>query len=263
MTLATRLAIAMILLVAVTVAAVGWLGYRNITQAVIPRVLERIEAQSRLRATNLESYVAGARGDLVGYRSAAAINGLIRAHIGGGIDAVDGVSEQTWRERIAARLAAEIEAKPSYGQFRIIGLDDDQRELVRVDRSGPAGAVRVVPTSELEPKSERAYFQETIRLAPGEIYVSPDRPRHPPGRDHGPSHADLAGRDAVVHTRRQAVRHHHRQCRHASGTRPRPFDRRRRGRRYLRREFARRLSRPSRSRARIRLRAGPPHRLAQ
>lgn len=35
MTLTTRLAIAMILLVTVTVAAVGWLGYRNITQAVI------------------------------------------------------------------------------------------------------------------------------------------------------------------------------------------------------------------------------------
>ncbi|WGD52854.1 PAS domain S-box protein [Bradyrhizobium sp. CB1650] len=173
MTLATRLAIAMILLVAVTVAAVGWLGYRNLTQAVIPRVLERVEAQSRLLATNLESYVAGARGDLLGYRSAAAINGLIRAHIGGGIDPLDGVSEQTWRERIAARLVAEIEAKPSYGQFRIIGLDDDQRELVRVDHSGPDGAARIVPNSELERKSERTYFQETIRLAPGEIYVSP------------------------------------------------------------------------------------------
>ncbi|WP_439395815.1 PAS domain S-box protein [Bradyrhizobium sp. PMVTL-01] len=172
MTLATRLAIAMILLVAMTVGAVGWLGYRNITQAVIPRVLERVEAQSRLLATNLESYVAGARGDLTGYRSAAAINGLIRAHLGGGIDPTDGVSEQTWRERIAARLVAEIEAKPSYAQFRVIGLDDNQRELVRVDRSGPNGTVRIVPDSELEHKSERAYFQETIRLPPGEVYVS-------------------------------------------------------------------------------------------
>ncbi|WFU72955.1 PAS domain S-box protein [Bradyrhizobium sp. CB2312] len=173
MTLATRLAITMILLVAVTVAAVGWLGYRNITQAVIPRVLERVEAQSRLLATNLESYVSGVRGDLIGYRSAAAINGLIRAHIGGGTDAFDGVSEQIWRERIATRLVAEIEAKPSYGQFRIIGLDDDQRELVRVDRSGPNGAARIVPDSELAHKTDRAYFQETIKLAPGEIYVSP------------------------------------------------------------------------------------------
>jgi PAS domain S-box-containing protein len=110
---------------------------------------------------------------LIGYRSAAAINGLIRAHVGGGIDALDGVSEQTWRERIATRLAAEIEAKPSYGQFRIIGLDDDQRELVRVDRSGPNGAARIVPNSELERKGERTYFHETIQLAPGEIYVSP------------------------------------------------------------------------------------------
>ncbi|WP_354036290.1 PAS domain S-box protein [Bradyrhizobium sp. S3.2.6] len=173
MRLATRLTIAMILLVAVTVAAVGWLGYRNTTQAVIPRVLERVEAQSRLLATNLESYVAGARGDLLGYRSAAAINGLIRAHIAGGIDTLDGVSEQTWRERIAARLAAEIDAKPSYGQFRIIGLDDDQRELVRVDRSGPNGTARIVPNSELERKTERTYFQDTMRLAPGEVYVSP------------------------------------------------------------------------------------------
>lgn len=171
-TLATRLTIAMILLVAVTVAAVGWLGYRNTTQAVIPRVLERVEAQSRLLAANLEAYVAGARGDLTGYRSAAAINGLIRAHLGGGIDASDGVSEKTWRERIAARLAAEIDAKPSYGQFRIIGLDDNQRELVRVDRSGPNGTARIVPDGELEGKGERTYFQETIRLAPGEIYVS-------------------------------------------------------------------------------------------
>src|SRR4051794_38629744 len=94
MTLATRLAIAMILLVAVTVAAVGWLGYRNITQAVIPRVLERIDAQSNLLATHLESYVAGARGDVLGYRSAAATKGRSRAQGGGGVDAGGGVSEQ-------------------------------------------------------------------------------------------------------------------------------------------------------------------------
>lgn len=172
-TLATRLAIAMILLVAVTVAAVGWLGYRNTTRAVIPRVLERVEAESRLLAANLESYVAGARGDLIGYRAAAAINGLIRAHTGGGTDPVDGVSEQTWRERIATRLAAEIDAKSIYGQFRIIGVDNDQRELVRVDRTGPGGTARIAPDDELEGKGERTYFQETIRLAPGEIYVSP------------------------------------------------------------------------------------------
>ena len=47
MTLTTRLAIAMILLVAIAVSAVGWLSYRSLEQALLPRVLDRIETHSR------------------------------------------------------------------------------------------------------------------------------------------------------------------------------------------------------------------------
>ena len=35
-----------------------------------------------------------------------------------------------WRERIAARLAAELDAKPAYAEFRIIGLEDGGREIL-------------------------------------------------------------------------------------------------------------------------------------
>src|ERR1700712_3393040 len=127
MTLTTRLAIAMIALVAVAVSAVGWLSYRSLEQAILPRVLDRIETHSRLVAADLQSYVRGARADVAAFRSAAALNGLIRAHLAGGIDPVDGLSEKTWHDRIAERLSAELEAKPSYAQFRIIGIDDGQR----------------------------------------------------------------------------------------------------------------------------------------
>jgi PAS domain-containing protein len=173
MTLTTRLVIAMIMLVTIAVSAVGWLSYRSLEQALLPRVLDRIETHSRLLAADLEAYVAGARGDVAGYKSAAALNGLIRAHIAGGIDPVDGVSETTWRERIAARLAAELDAKPAYAEFRIIGLEDGGREIVRADRSGPGGAVRLVPEAELLRKGDRTYFTQTIELPPGETYVSP------------------------------------------------------------------------------------------
>ena len=57
--------------------------------------------------------------------------------------------------------------------FRIIGFDDDGRELVRVDREGPNDTVRIVPEEELQKRSDRNYFQETTRLGPGQIYVSP------------------------------------------------------------------------------------------
>ncbi len=172
MTLTTRLAIAMILLVAIAVSAVGWLGYRDLEQEILLRVLDRAETHSRLVAFDLESHVRSARGDIAGFRSAAALNGLIRARTAGGIDPVDGLSEKTWHDRQVERLLAELEAKPAYAQFRIIGVEDGGRELIRVDRSGPNGAVRLVPDAELQQKGERPYFRETIGLPPGEIYVS-------------------------------------------------------------------------------------------
>ena len=173
MTLTTRLAIAMIALVAIAVSAVGWLSYRNLEQALLQRARDRIETHSRQVATDLEYYAASATGDVAGFRSAAALHGLIRARRAGGIDPIDGVSEKTWRDRLASRFAAELEAKPAYAMLRIIGLDDDGRELVRVDRAGPNDTVRIVPEEGLLKRNSRSYFPETIRLGPGQIYVSP------------------------------------------------------------------------------------------
>jgi PAS domain S-box-containing protein len=172
MTLTTRLAVAMILLVAIVVTAVGWLSYRSIEQALLPRILDRIEAHSRLVATDLESHVRGARGDIAGFRAATALNGMIRARAAGGIDPVDGLSEKTWHDQFAQRLLAELAAKPAYAQFRIIGVEDGGREIVRVDRSGPNRTIRLVPDAELQRKGDRGYFKDTIGLSANETYVS-------------------------------------------------------------------------------------------
>jgi PAS domain S-box-containing protein len=173
MPLSARLATAMILLVAAAVTAVGWLSYRNLEQALLPRVLDRIEAHSRLIANDLQAYVAGARADVATFSSRAEVQGMVAAHLDGGVDPVDRLSESAWRERLANRLAVELDAKPAYSKFRFIGVADEGRELVRVDRSGPNGSIRVVPDAELQQKGERPYFKETVKLAEREIYVSP------------------------------------------------------------------------------------------
>ena len=173
MTLTTKLAVAMIALVAITVSAIGFLNYRSLEQSLLPRVLDRIESQSRLVAADLEAYVAGARGDIAGLRSGVALSGLIRAHLAGGTDPSDGVSENTWRERIADRLLAELQVRPAYSEIRVIGLGDNGREIVRVDRRGPEGTAEIVPDGSLGQRADRAYFKQTIKLRPGEIYISP------------------------------------------------------------------------------------------
>src|ERR1700676_2855264 len=149
MTLTTRLAIAMIALVAIAVSAVGWLSYRSLEQAVLPRVLDRIETHSRLAASELESQVRTARGDIATFHGLAAVTGLMRARLNGGIDPTAGTPEALRRARLERRLVAHTPLRPPYS-LRAIGVADGHGELVRVDRSGPDGAVRVVPDAELQ-----------------------------------------------------------------------------------------------------------------
>jgi PAS domain S-box-containing protein len=173
MTLAARLAIAMTALVAAAVFAVGWFSNRSLEQVVPPGGLDRIETHAKLAAAELESYVAGVGGDVASYRAAPGVIGLIRARRSGGADPADGTPEKIWRERIASRFLAVVEAKPAYAEFRFISADNDQREIIRIDRRGPDGARRIAPDSELRSMGHLDIVKETIQLRPGEIYVSP------------------------------------------------------------------------------------------
>ena len=173
MMLSTRLAVAMVALVTVTAAAVGSLTYRNIEAVVLPRALARIDAQVRLLAIELEAAVRGARADAIGFRSAVAVDGIVRATLAGGSDRGDGITAAQWIERLATRFVAELEAKPHYLQFRVIGAADGGREMLRVERSQPEGPIRVVPAGELQRKGDRDYFQRAIGLPPGGVDVSP------------------------------------------------------------------------------------------
>ena len=172
MKLSTRMAIAMIALVLATAVAIGGLTYRNLEAVMLPRSLERVQLDLRLLTAELASYVSGARQDIVGFRSAVAMQGIVRAHIGGGTDSVDNLSETAWCRRLAERFAAELVAKPSYDKFRVISLDNG-REIIRVDRSGPNGAIRIVPDAELEYRGDRSFFNAAAAVPADKVYVSP------------------------------------------------------------------------------------------
>ncbi len=171
MTRQPGLALAMSPLVTVAVSAVGWLSYHGLQEVLLPRSLDRTEAHSRLVASDLQLYVRGARGDVASFRSAVALQGLLRAHLAGGID--PGRRYRTDLARAGRRTSVlRTSSCTAYAQFRMIGIEDGGREMVRVDRSGPGGEIRLVPDAELQRKGDRPYFTDTISLQPGEIYVS-------------------------------------------------------------------------------------------
>jgi PAS domain S-box-containing protein len=163
----------MVALAVLSAGAVGIFSYLNVAELVWPRALERIDTHTRLLAAELDAAVRTARPSVIGFGSAVAIEGIVRASSAGGTDPQDGVALQTWRDRLAGRFVSELKANPDYLQFRVIGVADGGREIVRVDRQVPGGPIRVVADKDLQQKGDRPYFQQTIGLPPGEAYVSP------------------------------------------------------------------------------------------
>lgn len=171
LSLSTRLTIAIVALVLATAGTVGFLSYRNIAAIAIPRALVRLDAHARARAVDLSNLVANARADLRGFRHIIGLDEVIALSRDPAAGQT-GLSLAQWRGRIAQRLVAELDAKQQYLAFRIIGLADGGRELVRAQRPTAGGAARIVPDAELEQKSDRPYFTRTMAAHDGEVVVS-------------------------------------------------------------------------------------------
>ena len=173
MNLSTRLTIAMVSLVLLTVAAVGYLSYRNLEAAIVPAEMTRLDARARMQAAVLDSHVRWARADVLAATGSTALDSYLHAHFAGGTDPRDGSKEAVWLDRFARVLVSQLKAKPEYNQFRLIGIADGRREILRVDRSGAGGTIRIVPDGELQQKGDRPYLKNTASLPRGEVYVSP------------------------------------------------------------------------------------------
>jgi diguanylate cyclase (GGDEF)-like protein len=76
---------------------------------------------------------------------------------------------QQARLAMAAEYLALARNADDYDQIRF--LDDQGLEIVRVNHNG--GRPTIVADAELQDKSSRYYFRETLMLEPGQIYVSP------------------------------------------------------------------------------------------
>lgn len=75
-----------------------------------------------------------------------------------------------WKHRLAKIFTAFANTHPHYNQIRFIGIADQGRELVRVDRID--GKVVATPDEALQQKGSHDYFKETLNYQQGEVYLS-------------------------------------------------------------------------------------------
>src|SRR4051812_14461664 len=182
MKFSTRLSLAMVALVGFTATIFGMSSYRTIEAALVPAALERLAAQTRLFKAEIGGQLQGVQADVISFRSGPAPGSIVRTSLNGGVDPIGGVPEIEWHNRFAARLIPIIAGKPAYHQFRVAGLADGGREILRIDHTADYDA-RLVADSEKLRIGDTDYFRGAINLPLGALYFSPITLTQPDGGD--------------------------------------------------------------------------------
>lgn len=149
-------------------AALNYAFMANVAEEVS---VDRLAAEVRTLSTRFADVFGDFQNDAELLAHMPPIKGIIRAGLAAdGLDSVDGSTAEQWRKRLEVIFANFMLERPHYTQLRYIGLADNGRELVRVDRT--AGGLKRTPPDELQAKGNEAYILRSLDLGAQEVYIS-------------------------------------------------------------------------------------------
>ena len=149
---------------------VGTLIVSGSEDIVYQNALSRLKYETNIKSQQLVLDIENLSSDAQYLVGTPPIMGIPRAIANDGIDPVDNSDLAKWRSRLSMIFSELIRAKPNYLQIRYIGIANQGKELVRVDRRG--SLIRVTPGKSLQEKGDTTYFKKAINLNPGEVYLS-------------------------------------------------------------------------------------------
>ncbi len=160
---------AVLILMAMTAAvyfAIGRYERDRLTAAYSARMV----GSAALRSEILSVQINRIKSDVRFLSGIQTIIGLTRTISNHGVDPQGHTTTALWKQRLQSTFTEFAVENPDLAQLRFIGVADNGRELVRVQRSD--GRVVVVPDDQLQDKAGRDYFQNAIRLNAGQVSVS-------------------------------------------------------------------------------------------
>lgn len=153
-----------------TSIALGVLLVMRTTSISYEMAVENVAHETQLVALDFKSAYNEIEHDAFAISRTPPIQGMLRSAAHNDVDPLDGSTTEQWRQRLEAIFASVMSARTSYTQIRYIGVQNEGRELVRVNRHDDG--FEMVPVSLLQTKSEESYFQKALTLEPGEGYFS-------------------------------------------------------------------------------------------
>ncbi|MDE2421798.1 MAG: response regulator [Gammaproteobacteria bacterium] len=141
-----------------------------VRQQTLDLLDSRLSSQAHLRTTALQVPISNLQRNVRFLATLPEVQGIVRATFHGGFDTEGDSSLESWQNRLTPIFMGFATANPDVTQVRFIGISNNGKELLRVDRTGDQIALR--PVTELQAKGSQKYFTETIKLKQGEVYLS-------------------------------------------------------------------------------------------
>lgn len=160
---------AVIILSAVVI--VGQVAYKEASALLLELELRKTTQEIDLLAIDAKAAIANLQKDVSFLANTPPILGIIRADAAGGMDVLGSSTEQHWRERLQMIFSQFLLSRPEYMMIRFIGVKNRGQELVRVEYQANR-EIHVQPEPSLQQKAHRDYFIETLKVQPGEVYLS-------------------------------------------------------------------------------------------
>lgn len=147
----------------ISAALISVMYYSHISKIMLSREIIKLEDRARLLQPVFDDIFVETTKDAKFLATTPSIQGLIN-------EKADSEKIAEWKFLITGAFHSLLESKPYYRQVRIIGVQDNGREVIRVQRDG--GIVEVIREEYLQQKAGEPYFKEGIKTPDGQIYLS-------------------------------------------------------------------------------------------
>lgn len=149
---------------------------------VVSIIMRQLEAQlllaaqhklnqiSQLQAVKFTSNIDELINDVLIVSRTAPVRAIANVGASKDTSVSEGLSVDAWRRQLSIIFSEILGFKSRYDQIRLILADGT--EWLRIDRHGDKNTVRVVDDEKLQKKSARDYFQKTLKLKSGEVYLT-------------------------------------------------------------------------------------------
>ncbi|WP_457573869.1 ATP-binding protein [Desulfolithobacter sp.] len=162
-------------LLAFVVAGIGVFGislysYQDAASLLRRQSIQRLSEDMNRDAMLFQENIERMRSDLLMLDHSDPVLGYIRAVEGQGYDDQRNMTIELWKQRLEIDFKNLLRQRPEYDQVRFIGLSDQGREIVRVERRD--GKITVTPVQRLQQKGDRLYVLRTSTMSPNQLYLS-------------------------------------------------------------------------------------------